>query len=229
MAVFGLIHGASHGAWQWGATIAELEALGHESICVDLPVDDPAVGLADYAALAAAAFDNRDDLVVVGHSLGGYVAQHVVEVIGARVLVFLCGAIQEGSFLGLPPASEMLLIPQEELRVADDGCIRLAAATAERYFFHDLGPCSRRWAIERLRPQAAAGVVSERVPKIDPTIPLASIICSEDRAISPEWSRAAARESLKVDPIEIPGSHSPFLAHPARLAAALDRAARVAV
>ena len=45
-----------------------------------------------------------------------------------------------------------------------------------------------------------------------------SIVCRDDRAVSPDWSRAAARELLGVEPVELPGSHSPFLSRPAELA-----------
>ena len=55
----------------------------------------------------------------------------------------------------------------------------------------------------------------------------AYILCREDRAISPAWSRRAARERLGVEPIELDGSHSPFISRPAALAAVLDRLARV--
>jgi hypothetical protein len=39
--------------------------------------------------------------------------------------------------------------------------------------------------------------------------------------IRPEWSRAAARARLGVEPVELPGGHSPMLADPERLTDAL--------
>jgi pimeloyl-ACP methyl ester carboxylesterase len=45
-----------------------------------------------------------------------------------------------------------------------------------------------------------------------------SVLCRDDRAVSPSWSRTAARELLGVEPVELPGSHSPFLSRPAELA-----------
>jgi hypothetical protein len=82
------------------------------------------------------------------------------------------------------------------------------------------------WAFARLRPQAGA-------PRREPC-PLTSwppgdrayILCREDHAISPAWSRRAARERLGVEAIELEGSHSPFLSRPATLAEVLDRLAR---
>jgi hypothetical protein len=43
--------------------------------------------------------------------------------------------------------------------------------------------------------------------------------------ISPDYVRRACHELLHIDPIEMPGGHSPFLARPAELAAVLLRAA----
>ena len=39
-----------------------------------------------------------------------------------------------------------------------------------------------------------------------------SIVCAEDRVVDPAWSRRVARDRLGVEPIELPGGHSPFLA-----------------
>jgi pimeloyl-ACP methyl ester carboxylesterase len=226
VATFGLVHGAGSGAWQWGQLVAQLDARGHRSVCVDLPVADPALGAIDYAAAAAAAFGEQDDLVVVGHSLGGCVIPFITELIPVRALVFLGGAIQPGAFPGLPPPEEMLLIPPEQLGMDDDGLIRISPPAAERYFFHDLSPSMSRWALSQLRPQSARAVVPERLPKLDPTAALAYVVCADDRAISPDWGRAAARDALHVGAYEIPGSHSPFLTRPAELAKLLDAIAR---
>src|SRR5205807_1207149 len=68
---FGLIHGAWHGAWCWEPLVAELERRGHRAMAVDLPCDDPAATTMDNAKLVADALGDADDVVVVGHSLGG--------------------------------------------------------------------------------------------------------------------------------------------------------------
>jgi hypothetical protein len=54
-------------------------------------------------------------------------------------------------------------------------------------------------------------------------------VAAEDRIVNPAWSRRAARERLGVDPVELPGGHSPFLSRPGPLAEVLDaQAARSA-
>src|SRR5262249_59991816 len=45
-----------------------------------------------------------------------------------------------------------------------------------------------------------------------------SILCADDRTISPAWSRRIARECLGIDPLELPGGHCPHVCRPAALA-----------
>lgn len=72
VATFGLVHGAYHGSWCWERLLPDLEHLGHIGLTVDLPCDDPNAGAREYAAPAQEAFAGApDDLVLVGHSLGG--------------------------------------------------------------------------------------------------------------------------------------------------------------
>jgi hypothetical protein len=55
-----------------------------------------------------------------------------------------------------------------------------------------------------------------------PDTPRVAIAGVDDAAITIEFSRAVTRPRLGVDPIEIPGAHSPFLARPRELASLLD-------
>lgn len=77
------------------------------------------------------------------------------------------------------------------------------------------------WCWERLAPEL------EPCPLAGwPDAERTYVLCREDRAVSPAWSRRAAWERLGVEPLELPGSHSPFLSRPAALAALLDGVAR---
>jgi hypothetical protein len=49
MATFVLIHGAGDAGWYWHLTEAELHAGGHHTIAPDLPCDNDAASLNDYA------------------------------------------------------------------------------------------------------------------------------------------------------------------------------------
>jgi pimeloyl-ACP methyl ester carboxylesterase len=67
---FGLVHGAWHGAWCWDLLVPELERRGHGAVAPDLPIDDALAGLADYERTVVDALGDRDDVVLVGHSMG---------------------------------------------------------------------------------------------------------------------------------------------------------------
>ena len=56
---FVFVHGGFHAAWCWERTIAELEALGHDGVAVDLPGHGARVD--EESTLA-----NRRDAIVVG-------------------------------------------------------------------------------------------------------------------------------------------------------------------
>jgi pimeloyl-ACP methyl ester carboxylesterase len=51
-----------------------------------------------------------------------------------------------------------------------------------------------------------------------PEVPSSYIVCSDDRTISPDWSRRTARERLGVGAIALPGGHCPYLSRPLQLA-----------
>ena len=71
MASFSLVHGAWGGGWCWDLVRAELEPRGHIVHTPDLPCEDVAAGVEEYAAAVPAAD------VVVGYSLGGFTIPHV--------------------------------------------------------------------------------------------------------------------------------------------------------
>lgn len=82
---FALVHGAWHGAWAWDALIPEFEARSHRVVAPDLPCEDVNAGAAEYAQVVIDALDGSDDVIVVGHSLGGM----AVPLVPARTHVYL--------------------------------------------------------------------------------------------------------------------------------------------
>ena len=103
MVTYVLIHGAGDVAWYWHLLAAELRERGHEAVAMDLPADDDAAGLAVYADAVVAAIGDRtsSDLVVVGHSFGGYTAPLVCAKVPVKLLVLVAGiyvgfALQDG-------------------------------------------------------------------------------------------------------------------------------------
>jgi pimeloyl-ACP methyl ester carboxylesterase len=232
VATFGLVHGASHGAWCWERLIPALEARGHRALAVDLPVEDPEAGCLRYAEVVDRALPAADDLVLVGHSLAGLTVPLVAARRPVRKVVFLCALIPAfgRSLLDQAAAEPEMYHPVQRGhpgRVTDpDGTTWLRDEDAARdVFYHDCTPADVRWAFTRLRRQAAAPRREPCPLSAWPAGECAYVLCREDRAVSPDWSRRAARERLGVEPIELDGGHSPFISRPAALAAVLDRLA----
>ena len=228
MSVFILVHGAWHGAWCWDRFVPELEALGHETITMDMPVDDGAATFSDYAQVVVdAAADAGDDAVVVGHSLGSMVIPLVAARRPVRAMVFLCGVIPNfgGSpWDGAPPMAEPGVF--EASVTKDDGSVVWPdVASATNAFYSACAAADAAWAFERLRPQNSASLWSRPYPLDDwPDGRRIAINTLDDRSVVPAFGRFAARDRLGVEPIEMPGDHSPFLGCPAELARVMTNA-----
>src|SRR6201996_594121 len=86
---FALIPGAGGVAWYWHRVAPLLQEAGHEAIAVDLPGDDPAAGLTEYARLTASAIKDRSNVVLVAQSLGGFTAALVAAKVPLAALIFV--------------------------------------------------------------------------------------------------------------------------------------------
>jgi pimeloyl-ACP methyl ester carboxylesterase len=226
MSTFVLVHGAYHGAWCWELLRPELERRGHRSVAVDLPFADPAAGTLACAELVAAAVeDSGDDVVLVGHSLAGLVVPVAAGLRPVRRLVHLCAllprpplsfdeaSVGEPIFDHFTPAVPAVSNP--------DGSTSCPEQRAVELFYHDCPPALARWAAARLRPQHWR-VTTEATPLgVWPGVPSSYVLCVDDRAVNPGWSRRVARAVLGVEAVELAGGHSPFLSRPAELASAL--------
>jgi pimeloyl-ACP methyl ester carboxylesterase len=229
MATFGLVHGAWHGAWCWESLVPELLARGHRAVAMDLPCDDPAAGCARYAEVVDRALPPADDLILVGHSLGGLTIPLLATRRPVRLLVFLCAVLPSpGESLGDQLAREPGIYAagyatHPGRATHPDGATSWPDADAAReVFYHDCAPDDARRAWSRLRRQASRPRREACPLTAWPATPCVSVLGRDDRAIAPAWSRRAARERLEIEALELPGGHSPFLARPAELAALLD-------
>jgi pimeloyl-ACP methyl ester carboxylesterase len=223
-----LVHGSYHGAWCWDLLQPELERLGHRVITMDLPISDPTLGAADYARTVESALEPGSEPVLVGHSMAGLVIPLVAASRPIRRLIFLAAFLPSpGRSTNDQRASEPIdgRVPPPTSEWIDIGenVWMVGPKTATEIFFPDATPAVARWATQRLRPQSYR-VMTEATPlEAWPDIECRSIVCRDDRAINPAWVRAAARERLGVEAVELSGGHSPFLTRPVELALALDQ------
>jgi len=230
MTQFVLVHGAMHGAWCWDYLRPELERLGHGTIAVDLPIDRDEGSPKLYAETVAQAVTGSAP-VVVGHSMAGIVVPLIADLLEVAGLVYLCPVLRRpGSSLAKDREDGVntdFVYPGSgaDIKVSEDGFFAyqsLDAAIAD--FYHDCEPEIARWAAGKLRRQRRF-FMDVSAQKDWPSVPRACIVCGDDRTLNPDWQRRMSRAWLGVEPLEMAGSHSPFLSRPAELARVLDQLA----
>lgn len=222
MTTFLLVHGAWHDSSCWEPVIRALEVRGHAAAAPDLPCDDVDATYADYADVAAAAVADVDGPVVaVGHSLAGSTIPLVAVRRPVALLVYLAAALPRFGRDDLPLQIE----PAVSAGFAADA---LGRGVWEReraidVMYAGLSREVAEAAADTLRPQAWT---PERVAyplERHPDVPAASVLYTGDVVVRPEYSRAAARELLGVEALELPGGHFPMLEGPSGLAELLVR------
>jgi pimeloyl-ACP methyl ester carboxylesterase len=229
VSTFVFVHGAWHGAWCWSRLLPHLEALGHRSVVMDLPVEDGNATFGDYADVVLASYPaHLESPVLVGHSLGAMVLPLVAASRPASLLVFLCGVLPNVDGRPWHDAPPMARPDAYRTETLDDGSsVFTTLESARLTFYADCDPEDARWAFERLRTQNSRSLWDRPYPlRRLPTTPRAAIAALDDAAVTIEFSRAVTRPRLGVDLVEIPGDHSPFLGRPRELADLLDRLAR---
>lgn len=212
MATYVLIHGAGDVGWYWHLVEAELRAKGHDVVAPDLPCDDDAAGLSEYADAVVEAVGDRKDLVVVAQSLGGFTAPLVCDRMTVDLMVLVAPMIPAP---GDSPVSFWSSTGYErEARARYDDEIEL--------FYQDVSPELATEALARGRSQSEARMDEPWPLDRWPDVPTRVLLCRDDRLLPPPFLRRVARERLGVTPDEIDGGHTPALSRPEELADRLE-------
>jgi pimeloyl-ACP methyl ester carboxylesterase len=210
MATYVLIHGAGDVPWYWHLVEAELVGRGHEVVAVDLPADDDSAGLSEYADTVVDAIGNRNDLVVVGQSLGGFTAALVCARVPVRLLVLVAAMVPAPGETGMD-------------WWANSGHDQAAAEAPDHdrsdiaVFLHDVPPDLAAEALARARNQSATPLQEPWPLEAWPDVPTRYLLCRDDRFFPAEWTRRMVQERLGITPDEIDGGHAPALSRPKEL------------
>ena len=209
MATFGLIHGGGGSAWDWHLVVPELQRLGHDAVAVELPSEDETAGWPAYGDTVATALEARDELVVVGHSLGAFTAPLACERATVEKLVLVAGMI--------PAPGE--LFSEWWSNVGYPGA---AGKDDDAIFYHDVPEALADEAKRRSRNESSLALREPWPLAAWPDTSTAYLLCRDDRMFTPTWARAHARERLGLEADEIDAGHYVTLSRPHELAARLD-------
>lgn len=236
-----LVHGGAHAGDCWEATVDELACLepSLRVLAVDLPgrrsaaADPTTPSIAAWVDHVVKQIDDAgfDDVVVVGHSLGGVVVPGVVARLGAvrtREMILAAAFIPpQGSSV-----VQALRGPLAPLARSGPWLTRLGASgrpftlpvTAARWaFWNSMSVDQRRVASRRLYPETAH-VIIEPVDRTDlpAEVPRTWIMTLRDRALSPRQQRRCIDSLGGVDTlICLDTCHDLMYSEPRRLAAIL--------
>jgi pimeloyl-ACP methyl ester carboxylesterase len=156
MATFVLVHGAWHGGWCWKRVRSVLQSQGHAVFTPTL------TGVGERSHLLSSQVDLRmqtldvinlirweelDDIVLCGHSYGGFVVAGVADELAERVrsLVFVDAFVPEN---GQSLADYAPIMPEQ----LDDGW-KVKPICAEAF---GVNPLDRAWVDSQCTPQSVA-------------------------------------------------------------------------
>ena len=207
MATFVLIHGGGSTAWDWHLVAPLLERSGHVAVAVDLPIEDAHAGLEDYVEVARSAVGGRRDVIVVGHSLGGFIAPLICEALRADGLVYLAG---------------MIPLPGESFMDWWTSTGHDREIVAEDPFYHDVPEVLAAEAQRRERDQQGDWLSLPWPADRHPVVRTMALLCRDDRFFPAPFMRRHISERLGIAPVEISGGHYAALSHPDAVASALN-------
>jgi pimeloyl-ACP methyl ester carboxylesterase len=205
---FALIHGAGDVGWYWHLVTRELRERGYLAVAPDLPCDDNAAGITDYADIVANACDGHPDVIVVGQSLGGFTAPLVCGLVPASLLVLVAPMIPIPGEAPMDYWADTGYADAERIQYDDE--IEL--------FYHDVPADLAAEALQRGRPQSEARLGEPWPLRAWPDVPTRVLIGRNDRLFPVDYLRRVAQDRLGIVPDEIDSGHTPALSHPHELA-----------
>lgn len=219
-ATFALIHGGGDVGWYWHLVERELRDLGHQTVAPDLPCDDDTAGLDDYADTVVDAIGDRSNLIVVGHSYGGFTAPLVAARLPVEAVVLVAAMIPAPgekaadwwTNTGYGDAVRMQAERDGGLTGNDDPFVA---------FYHDVPRDLAEEAMSKERDESETAYNQPWPLEAWPAVPTKFIICTEDRFFPTEFMRQVVAGRLDVVPDEIAASHGVALSRPRELASLL--------
>lgn len=220
MSTFLLIHGAGDVGWSWHLVEARLRAGGHEVFAPDLPCEDEGKDLQATTDWLAGLVGEHDDLVVVGHSFGGFVAPLVAARVPVAELVYLAAMIPAPGERAADWWSNTGYADAVREQAARDGGL---TGNEDPFvaFYNGVPRELAEEAQRRSRGQSDATYQDPWPLDVHPDVSTRFVLCRDDHFFPPDFFRRLVPERLGIVPEETPGCHCVALSHPAELAGLL--------
>jgi pimeloyl-ACP methyl ester carboxylesterase len=237
VSTFVIVHGAWGSPAEMEPVVEPLESVGHAVVVVDLPCVDPSATLEQYAAAVRTVLPHdRRDVVLVGHSFGGFTVSTIAAENPSAPVVYVAAFVprQGASVLDLFIESDPFTDGDEDAGIAAFGGLIVSSgaglcALSIDHLVAAVDPSEQaamRSYLERTqRPQGIAALRQKWNGELPTAGRLTYVVTTADTLVSPEQQRAMAA-SVGADVVEIDSGHSPFSERPGRLAELLVRATR---
>ncbi|PXY31049.1 alpha/beta fold hydrolase [Prauserella muralis] len=218
-ATFVLLPGAGSDSWYWHRVVPELRNRGHEVLAVDLPCDDDAAGLAEYAATVVSVIGERRQVVLVAQSMAGFTAPLVCEQVPVELMILVAAMTPAP---GESPGEWWEATGQPEAARAKaerEGRPVGGEPDLKELFFHDVPDDVVAEAFARGEKEQSGTPFAKPWPLAAwPDVPTRFLLCRDDRLFPAEFQRRVVRDRLGIVPDEMDGGHLPALARPVELA-----------
>jgi pimeloyl-ACP methyl ester carboxylesterase len=217
MATFAFVHGGGDVGWCWHLVERALRGLGHQTVAPDLPSDNAAAGLVDYADAVVDAIGDRRNVIVVGHSYGGFTAPLVADRVGADALVLVAAMIPAP---GETPAAWWENTGHSEAVAEQSRLDGGLTGSDDPYvvYYHDVPRALAEEAQSKQRDESEAAYNTPWPLEGWPTVRTRFIVCSDDRLFPARFMRRVVAERLGIVADEIAAGHYVPLSRPRELA-----------
>ena len=218
---FVLLHGAGSDPWYWHRVVPLLAGAGHAALTVNLPVDDDACGLEDYAATVVDAVTDRSELVLVAQSMAAFTAPIVAARLAVRLIVLVAPMVPAP---GETPGQWWANTGQAEAAARyalEEGRNPQAPFDPVETFLHDIPPPLHADAAAHARAQSDRPFADPWPLDSWPDVATRAVIARRDRLFPLDFQRRVLLERLGLEPNEIDSGHLPALARPDELSGLL--------
>ena len=228
MSTFVLIHGASHGAWCWKKVVPLLVQEGHTVVAPDLPghgedrtpIAD--VTLKAYTDRVCQVLDDQgENIILVGHSMGGTVITQVAEYRPEQIrkLVYLTAVVPVNG-QSMRQATAEVRNPNFITIADDESFYSYKDEWVVDIFYGDCSEEDISFAKSMLVPQPTSPVLEPvRVSEANyGSVPRVYIECLQDRILVPAFQQKLYTAVPCEQVISMNTSHSPFFSAPETLA-----------